>query len=521
MPATAPAAVRRADPLADFRAVLPIFARFVDHRWLLLLPAILAALATSYFSVALSWTILLGWIILPAIASDRAFHALSLFGPTTFAAVVLFLKFGVGLSIVWGLNFSMKPETVFQCGCFSFTLVATLLIVIKIFGDWTGGDAFIRETLRKIEPELARVGGLLFGITLLTDAVRIATGAIDRSAATTKVIGFGEMGWWSWFELFQECMPVAIFLVPLLAKRLPRAGGALCYGLVALRSLAYLLGGSRSAALFPLIYLLLGYITFSPTPVKRLELKALVLALLLWPTIDFTDYLRNSKAFHGSQLTDFSARLKATVEAARTLREEDEERKAAGLMISGRAIMEFSDPLIYDNTPDPMPYAGFSDLRSLAYVFIPRYFYPDKPILLDGNEIVIGYTGFRQIGTSQTVSLMADLYRRGGTAAVFFGGLVSSLILFFYVTVALYVTRRIDKSFGMLMILLIIGVGFRHPLFHWTVLSLGSFYGYSIPKNLFLLAGLLALTRLFSQSESALRLSREQRERFSQRSLIH
>ena len=98
-----------------------------------------------------------------------------------------------------------------------------------------------------------------------------------------------------------------------------------------------------------------------------------------------------------------------------------------------------------------MPYAGFSDLRGLAYVFIPRYFYPDKPILMDGNEIVIGYTGIRIIGTSSVVSLMADLYRRGGTVAVIFGGLVSSLVLFFYLTLALFITRS-----------LIIGIDYAH-----------------------------------------------------------
>ena len=225
---------------------------------------------------------------------------------------------------------------------------------------------------------------------------------------------------------------------------------------------------------------------------------------MVWPSINFTSYLRNTKGFHDTKITDVRSRLGAAVTAAKTYQTEDLEAQSQSLLVSGRAIMEFSDPLIYDNTPAPHPFDGFSDLGNLAYVFIPKYFFPAKPILLDGNEIVISYTGLRQEGTSQTISLMADLYRRAGVSGVVAGSILSAIILVFYLKISLFVMRRIDDLLGILMILLLITFGFRSPLFHWTVLSLGSFYLYSIPKYLVFFGFLVALSRVVGQRKSVL-----------------
>jgi len=237
-------------------------------------------------------------------------------------------------------------------------------------------------------------------------------------------------------------------------------------------------------------------LAFSQRLPRRVEIYGLVLFAILYPLIDFTDYLRNSDYFHETKVTEIGARIEAAGKAVTTLQQEDTARRAQSALVTGRAILEFSDTLVYERTPNPVPYAGFGDLHNLAYVLIPRYFMPNKPILLDGNEIVISYTGIRQIGTSATVSLNADLYRRGGVATVIGGGIVSALLLILYLKLCVFVMRRFDPALGVLMILMIISVGFRHPLFHWTVLSLGSTYGYSFPKLIVFLALLLTASRL-------------------------
>ena len=507
MTVTASLRNRPGDPgnsLARFRSILPLAAILVDYRWLLLPVAIVASLALSFALPAAGWSVMLGWILLPAIASDRPFHSLSIVGPATFAAGILFLKFGVGFAILNGLNVPMNSETITYCGGFAFLMIASLLLVMKVSGSWSQAAALIQGTLTKVEPELARVGLMLFGYTLLVDAVRVFTGAIDRANATIKTVGFGQMGWWSWFEIFSETTSIGIFLVPLVARKLPPGGGVICYGLVAIRSLAYLLGGSRSVALFSLAILALGFVTFSQRRSNYRELKIILIALMVWPSINFTSYLRNTKGFHDTKITDVRSRLGAAVAAAKTYQTEDLEAQSQSLLVSGRAIMEFSDPLIYDNTPAPHPFDGFSDLGNLAYVFIPKYFFPAKPILLDGNEIVISYTGLRQEGTSQTISLMADLYRRAGVSGVVAGSILSAIMLVFYLKISLFVMRRIDDLLGILMILLLITFGFRSPLFHWTVLSLGSFYLYSIPKYLVFFGFLVALSRVVGQRKSVL-----------------
>ena len=57
------------------------------------------------------------------------------------------------------------------------------------------------------------------------------------------------------------------------------------------------------------------------------------------------------------------------------------------------------------------------------------------------------------------------------------------------------------------MVVMLVILGFRHPLYHWTVLSLGSYYLYSFPKFLFGLSAALFFTRsVFGLSRPAPRL---------------
>ena len=447
---------------------------------------------------SLGWSVALAWAVLPAIAADRPFHALSVVGPTTFAAFVLFMKFGVGLPLAESAGLEVTSEASFDCGCFAFTLISTLLILLRLLGPSARQSLGIAEQIRLSEKDLGCVGLLIFAYALVLDVVLIVTGGLDRSVSTEKAYGYGEMGWWSWFALFQDITSMGLFLLPLAVRRWLPPGRFAVYAVVFARSVLYILSGSRSGAIFPLFFFVLGYVAFAIQLPKRFEIFALIAAACFYPVIDFTDYLRNSEFFHETKVTDIGARLGAAGRALTTLRQEDEGRRSKSSLVTGKALLEFSDPMIYERTPNPMPYAGFGDLHNLAYVFIPRYFMPTKPILLDGNEIVVAYTGVRQIGTAAGVSLSADLYRRSGTPAVILGGVVSAILVILYMKLSLVTMRRIDPAFGLLMLVMLVILGFRHPLFHWTVLSLGSYYLYSFPKFLIFLAALLAGSRMIS-----------------------
>ena len=481
-----------------FRSKLPMTAWLVDMRWLVFPFAVTLAVVLGFGMRAanIGWAVMLAWAVLPAIAADRPFHSLSVMGPATFAAFVLFVKFGMGLTIAERAGMEVEPWASFNCGCFAFTLIMTLLALIKLFGPGAAARKTITDSFRLAQRDLGRIGLMMLAYAVLVDVVLIITGGLDRSAATAKTVGYGEMGWWSWFVLFQEITGMGAFLVPLATRSWSRPSRVLVYGIVLLRAAVYILAGTRSSALFSVFFLVLGHLAFSERLPKRVEIYGLLLSFFLYPLIDFTDYLRNSDFFHETKVTDIGARIQAAGKAVTTLQQEDTARRAQSALITGRAILEFSDPMVYERTPNPFPYAGFGDLHNLAYVLIPRYFMPDKPILLDGNEIVISYTGVRQLGTSATVSLNADLYRRGGIATVIAGGIVSALLLILYLKLCVFVMRRFDPALGVLMIVMLISVGFRHPLFHWTVLSLGSTYGYSFPKLIVFLTLLLMASRL-------------------------
>jgi len=490
---------RQTVPSEDvFRNKLPITAWLVDMRWPIFALALTLAVVLGFGLRAanIGWAVMLAWAVLPAIAADRPFHSVSVMGPATFAAFVLFVKFGIGLTLAEQAGMEVEPWASFNCGCFAFTLIMTLLALMKLIGPGVRVRNAIADSFRLAQRDLGRIGLFMLAYALLVDTVLIITGGLDRSAATSKMAGYGEMGWWSWFVLFQEIIGMGSFLVPLATRSWSRPLRLLVYGIVILRAAVYILAGTRSTALFSVFFLVLGHLAFSQRLPRRVEIYGLVLSAFLYPLIDFTDYLRNSDYFHETKVTEIGARIEAAGKAVTTLQQEDTARRAQSALITGRAILEFSDTLVYERTPNPVPYAGFGDLHNLAYVLIPRYFMPNKPILLDGNEIVISYTGIRQIGTSATVSLNADLYRRGGVATVIGGGIVSALLLILYLKLCVFVMRRFDPALGVLMILMIVSVGFRHPLFHWTVLSLGSTYGYSFPKVIVFLALLLTASRL-------------------------
>ena len=82
------------------------------------------------------------------------------------------------------------------------------------------------------------------------------------------------------------------------------------------------------------------------------------------------------------------------------------------------------------------------------------------------------------------------------------------MLLILYLKLCAFVMRRFDPALGLLMIVMLISLGFRHPLFHWTVLSLGSTYGYSFPKLIVFLAILLTASRLvFGRTNPQLRIA--------------
>ena len=489
---------RSAMPEDVFRRKLPMTAWLVDMRWPVFAFALTLAIVVGFGLRAanIGWAVMLAWAVLPAIAADRSFHALSLLGPATFAAFVLFVKFGIGLTLAERAGMEVEPWASFNCGCFAFTLIMTLLALMKLIGPGALVRRTITDSCRLAQRDLGRIGLLILAYAVLVDVVLIITGGLDRSAATAKTVGYGEMGWWSWFVLFQEITGMGAFLIPLAARSWSRPTRILVYGIVLLRAAVYILAGTRSSAMFSVFFLALGHLTFSERLPKQAELYGLILTVFLYPLIDFTDYLRNSDFFHETKVTDIGARIEAAGKAVTTLQQEDDARRSQSALVTGRAILEFSDPIVYERTPNPVPYVGFGDLHNLAYVLIPRYFMPDKPILIDGNEIVISYTGDRQLGTSATVSLNADLYRRGGVATVIGGGVVSALLLIMYLKLCVFVTRRLDPALGLLMIVMLLSLGFRHPLFHWTVLSLASTYGYSFPKLIVFLVVLLMTSRL-------------------------
>jgi hypothetical protein len=69
---------------------------------------------------------------------------------------------------------------------------------------------------------------------------------------------------------------------------------------------------------------------------------------------------------------------------------------------------------VFAKTPEEVPYVGWSGMDRLAYMFFPQVMLPNRPDLIDGNEVAIAYGAGRSNTSGNSLSVVADGYRRWG-----------------------------------------------------------------------------------------------------------
>ena len=272
---------------------------------------------------------------------------------------------------------------------------------------------------RLLDRPLNVVGWVLLGHEFMRVVVGALSGAMDRGEGG-DFLTEQPFGIWTAFGFLGQIQALGFILVPLCWQCSKLVGRCVLGAALGLILIIHFAAASRGAVVFPVFLIIFGIFLFAERP-KRLELVFILGLLAITPLLLLMGNFRSTAEFRRSSLSNIGERL-STLRFASEAAEKAQDSQGVQ---AGRAFIGTLDFMIYEMTPNEIPYAMFDGLDSIIWVMVPYVLYRDRPILQDGNFISQQYLGYELIRTSIGITLPADLYRRFGWPAVPLG-------MFFY-----------------------------------------------------------------------------------------
>lgn len=335
-----------------------------------------------------------------------------LFAPPVLLAAYLLLGIGVkglldlvaGTSKIQGL---LDPtDTQFANLLTSVFLHSTLALVAFMLGDAFGRRRDSRSESCRVPFPPVREPGLRFalwvsiamtalGITVLVAQLGMALFLDPSFVATTGTIGL----FWLYPLMYASVGGWALVIVNRWAAG-QRAGIAYLVGLIGTAALVYLLTSSKAVLILAMLYLMVGHhYAVRPAHLGKLVLAACGFIAML-PLL----YLHRAT---GVSLALFRFLTPETASSGLTI-------------LVGRSYLADSFAAVLYHTPRIYPFRYGASWLELFYFWIPRGFWPDKPL---SQSLTFGpsyLSSFPQTGDSfYSPTLMGDAYLNMGTVGVF------------------------------------------------------------------------------------------------------
>jgi len=208
------------------------------------------------------------------------------------------------------------------------------------------------------------------------------------------------------------------------------------------------LEGSRGPLVTSLLMLATGAVLAGYSR-KKAFLALGLSAFLFIPLAGIVDYYRSTTRYSTYE-EGFLGRISAFSEAIQGLRTVE----AEGSQIANRAFIYAISAITVDRvmvmTPDVIPYAGFSGLDAILYIYVPSIIYPDRPEISDGN-IIAGVYGMGE-GTKSVfyyTPAVGEGYRRFGWVGIPLLYGLSGII--FGAAIAICWTRRQKREWAAML----------------------------------------------------------------------
>ena len=454
-----------------------------------LLPiAMIAALVSIHYGLA----VVLGWLTLVAYNWERRILEFCLFPP--FATLMLwqFLGLGVGVSLIVSESSSgfdpiyLKMQLVWIIGFPLFYLSYSLVfrritgVVVPIISNHQQAMAW--QPLYYIGWILItyRIGGYVFGAY---------SGAEDRGDFSIAATSDATFGIWSLSQLIPRFNNIGFMLFPLLLARSNPLQRAILYLMLGVYFLLALVSGARGILFYPILFIGAGYYAFLQPSRKAWDLRALGLVVALVPLIYFMGAYRGNEGYTASKMIDVKSRLLALGQTRDSIRNQEITSDIGPRTVTGLALLGVQDYFVYPQTPELIPHAGWDGFNAVPLVWVPTFFMPDKPNLIDGNYIMSQYFDFEiGRGTAATISLPADLFRRFGWLGVGVGMPLAFVAYgaLSYFCYAVFLHRNF--VIGTILVL------YTASFFSWSPLQTLLFtwwnFAYDLPRHLIVLLGL-------------------------------
>jgi len=419
-------------------------------------------------------------------------------------AMILIMSLGMGISMV-----VYDADEKYQYGYLAMQLAGLLgfpLFMAAYYLVTRNVPGFVFPRLRKAgESPLVKPLMLIGWFCLLHELGKvvsgIASGTMDRGYAGDILVDT-PFGWWSAFVVFSRLQTLGFLLVPLIWRESQIIGRVIASGIVGIILFLHFVAASRGAVFFPLFILLVGCYMFLEFRRLKFEVAILVGVIALFPFVTIMSYYRNTEAFRQTDIRNIFQKL-GTMKEGLAQKEEKESDTGEHFAEAGRSYIGVADSLIYEMTPSAIAYEGARRLDDLLWLYVPIMFSKGvRPVLLDGNAIVVQYTGIQFERSSIAISWPAEMYRRWGWAAVPIG-----LILYgiFYGAVFRYV-YNLYLHHNALLGFIICGLlfSFFNAWFFHTVLSTCWGWLYDIPKHLLLLGGLYFVVKILAGGDESI-----------------
>lgn len=225
-----------------------------------------------------------------------------------------------------------------------------------------------------------------------------------------------------WFFLF----PISVAIISLRMRLLSLALISSFYSMA-------LLSGSRGLLFYPSALLIAGLWLTNISPLLLRKLFAFLLAILV--TLSPIIYLsRSSETFRNAESA--FEKYESLIEVFR-----DPQELLTRARWIGRDLYACHDPFLFTESNVSRPAAGFSGLRSLTYLWLPKHIAPNRPVIFDGHLLakdLQGYANDPEIMYKLRIwfpclSLPADLYRRGKILGLVGGSLSVAIVICAYI----------------------------------------------------------------------------------------
>ena len=211
-----------------------------------------------------------------------------------------------------------------------------------------------------------------------------------------------------------------------------------------------ILSGSRGLLFYPTLLLVFGlwFVVIRFRLLRQLVVVVFALFLTLSPLVHV---VRESNAFQSAD--SLSGRLSAVF-----ISMSEPEPLLDKARWIGRDLYACHDPYLFTPENRHRQPDGFNGLHSLFYLWLPKHFLPNQPVIFDGHliakQLQYGSIPVWSVNWFPCFSLPADLMRRWSLSGVFLGSTVVAAFVQYLIWLW-YRTARISGSTFQLLILLL------------------------------------------------------------------